>query len=175
MLSYAGIGSRDITKKEENQIIHLAAILSKKYIVYSGNATGSDIAFQRGSDGKCVIFLPWYNFNKNEYDPENSLAHYSVGNSIEGVESVKEFHPAGGRLSPTIIPLMARNYHQIFGYEEYPKVSFVVCCADPMKNGVKGGTGQAIRIANAKNIPWVNIREAGWDIKLKAIIKTLTP
>ena len=57
---------------------------------------------------------------------------------------------------------MARNYFQVHGDPpHYPMVDFVVCCADrdlkdPKK--VKGGTGQAVRMATKRGIPVFNIR-----------------
>ena len=38
MISYAGIGSRQITDKERKTIIKIANRLSKKFVLYSGNA-----------------------------------------------------------------------------------------------------------------------------------------
>ena len=56
MKYYAGIGTREITDKETTLILNLAKLMAKKdWVVYSGNADGSDITFQKGSDGKCVL------------------------------------------------------------------------------------------------------------------------
>ncbi len=63
--------------------------------------------------------------------------------------------------------MMARNWHQIVGYDSYPPVSFVVCCANESNGEVIGGTGQACRIAKDFNIPIFNIRN-GWDNQKEA-------
>ena len=46
-MTYAGIGSRSITEKETETILKVADSLSKKFILFSGNSEGSDIAFER--------------------------------------------------------------------------------------------------------------------------------
>lgn len=163
MISYAGIGSRDISSDEECLIMKIANKLSSLgIIVYSGNAEGSDIAFQSGSNGNCVIMLPWLNFNKNEYDVKKSLAYFDLGDTKEGNFNAEKHHPNFKNLSQGAKRMMSRNYHQVIGYDIYPKVSFIVCCADEDEYGVKGGTGQACRIAKYNKIPIFNIRN-GWD------------
>jgi hypothetical protein len=183
MISYGGIGSRQITAEEEQLIQKIAGKLSDAgMILYSGNAEGSDIAFQRGSKGKCVLLLPWKKFNRDKYDLENSLAYIDVGKTKEGIESVAKYHPAPKALSFGGQCMMARNYHQIMGIESYsvaknspinntqidkiiyPVVSFVVCCSNRDENGkIVGGTGQACRIAADLGIPVFNIRDSGWE------------
>lgn len=163
MIGYAGIGSRKITPEEERLITMIANKLSHLDIIaYSGNAEGSDIAFQRGSDGKCVLLLPWKKFNHKMYDVGNSLANFDVGNTVEGQNSISTYHPYAANLSYGGRLMMSRNWHQIVGYDIYPKVSFVVCCANEVDGAVQGGTGQACRIAKDMNIPIFNIRN-GWD------------
>jgi hypothetical protein len=175
MISYAGIGSRTITDREKAIIRKVASELSKKDLVlYSGNASGSDINFQIGSNKKCVVFLPWEGFNTKEYDVSNSIKSYVVGHSGLGMQSVKQFHPNPTSLSNGGKALMARNYHQVAGYDTFPQVSFVICCAnykivDNMMQ-VEGGTGQAVRIANYKNIPVINIRSENWLEQIKKLI-----
>jgi hypothetical protein len=169
---YAGIGTREITPDEHETIIDLAGVMaSKDFIVYSGNAPGSDITFQEGSNGQCVIFLPWNGFNQEMYNYRNSLAHYVVGDSKDGLESTRKYHPNYYILSRGAKALMNRNHHQVFGYDIYPKVDFIVCCADPARNNhVKGGTGQAVRIALDNNIPVINLRKDGWRQDLSNLI-----
>lgn len=160
MISYAGIGSRTITKQETLDIYDIADFLRKRYVLYSGNADGADIAFQRGSCGGCVLWLPWKNFNKDKYwEPALNRIAYQTDLAKE---SVDKYHPAPYNLSDGARKMMARNYHQIMGLKNlYPVVSFVICCADYDENDVKGGTGQAVRIAKKREIPVYNLRELG--------------
>jgi hypothetical protein len=176
MIAYAGIGSRKITPEEENLIHKIAEkMASLGIIAYSGNAEGSDIAFQTGSNGNCVLLLPWKKFNNNAYDVTKALANYDVGKSPEGLATIAKYHPAPQNLSYGGKLMMGRNWHQIVGYDIFPKVSFVICCANENESGIIGGTGQACRIATDLGIPVFNIRK-DWDSqkdKLKELVKEL--
>lgn len=172
MIPYAGIGSRRITPKEDVIIKKIAEKLSSKFILYSGNAEGSDIAFQSGSNGNCVIMLPWKSFNENMYTG-GYIEKCIVGDTVEGRASIDKYHPRPSVLSRGAKALMGRNYHQIHGYGDHKMVKLVVCCADPDGNGVKGGTGQAVRMAQDLGIPVVNIRVENWSEKLKEICMKL--
>lgn len=175
MKSYAGIGSRDISEKEKLRIESISKLFSSKgYILYSGNADGTDLVFQKNCKGKCVIMLPWRSFNIEKYDYTKKAKDYLIikemeyKKSIKAFRSVDEFHPNPKALKTPGKLLMARNYYQIHGFGEYPRVELVICCADPsQKNIVKGGTGQAVRIAMSLNIPIINLREDGWYDKIR--------
>ena len=171
MKSYAGIGSRNITDAERENIILVAKVMAKAgWLLYSGNADGADIAFQEGSDGKCVIMLPWLKFNQDKYDYTFSRDHFEVGETKDGEKSVEKFHPNPSALKRGGKSLMCRNYHQIYGYKHYPKVSVVICCANEKNGKVQGGTGQAVRIAQDSNIKIINIRASGWKDELRKLI-----
>jgi len=93
MLTYAGIGSRNISSHEQKEILGIAHKLSKKFVCYSGNANGADITFQTGSDNRCVIFMPWEQFNVANYNIEASLESYIVEDE-KSLASVDQYHPA---------------------------------------------------------------------------------
>jgi hypothetical protein len=169
--TYAGIGSRDISLGEHIDIANISKLLAKmNFLLFSGNAPGSDIAFQRGSGGKCVVYVPWDGFEINTFNYKTeSRKHFVMGRSEQGLASILKYHPNPAALSTGGKALMARNYHQIHGVPpEFPRASFVVCCATPKGNGVEGGTNQAVSIANDLKIPVVNIRKDGWRVDLKA-------
>jgi hypothetical protein len=159
--AYAGIGSREVSVREASEINQLADELSQQdWFVYSGHAKGSDYAFEYGAArDKSVIWLPWEGFNGFV---ESDHA-YVVGDNEEAQASVDTYHPSPRSLNKESRAFMARNYYQIMGDgKDWPMVSFVVCCSDPSGDGgVKGGTGQAVRIAMDKNIPVFNLRELG--------------
>lgn len=173
MICYAGIGSREITSEEAHKILVISSKLSKKFVVYSGNADGSDVLFQQGSNGNCVIYLPWDGFNLEEYDYRKSVAYYDVGDTNIGNEYARKFHPAYSNLKSGGKRLMCRNTHQILGYKEYPRVSFVVYCANESSDGtIFGGTAQAVKIARSIGIPTFNIRRNETN-KLSSYLKGL--
>lgn len=175
MIAYAGIGSRKITPEETQLIEKIAGKLADAgIIVYSGNADGSDIAFQRGSRGKCVLLLPWKKFNNQMYDVTNALDCFDVGKTPEGKASIAKYHPAPQSLSFGGQCMMARNWHQIIGFGKYPPVSFVVCCALRDEDGkIVGGTGQACRIAEERGLPIFNIRDPEWQTPFVAYLNTI--
>jgi len=131
-------------------------------IVYSGNANGADISFQIGSEGKCVVMMSYKNFNIKSYNPRddgNALDVYDVGNTKLGNKLTDEFHPCPEALNWKSRPFINRNAHQVLGYDRYPLVSFVICCANVDNNGnVIGGTGHACSIAKSMLIPIYNLR-----------------
>jgi hypothetical protein len=174
--TYTGIGSRDISKEEEQRIDYVVKKLyNLDYICFSGNAPGSDITFQRCSNNKCVVFLPWKNFNKEMYDPEQALDHFVVGNEKVGLEAAEKFHPNFKNLSCGGRALHARNYFQIFGYDVYPKSEFVICCAsEDSTRKVLGGTGQAIRIAKHNHLEIINLRNDIWKFQFETLINKIT-
>jgi len=171
MITYAGIGSRKITFQEKRNIITLAKHLSKlNFVLYSGHADGADQAFEKGADrDKAVIWLPWDGFNGHVF-----AKHYTVGDDPKGIKSINKFHPAPHRLHKRSKQLMARNHFQIHGNPpEWPQVSFVICCADHDSKGVRGGTGQAVRMAKSLNIPVFNMRTDDWKDELFSMIRTI--
>ena len=176
MISYAGIGSRQITDSERETIIKIANRLSEKYVLYSGNCTGADINFQKGSNKNCVLFLPWKGFNTDIYSINDCLDWYDAGKSLEGLKSIKPpYHKNPEALSYGGRYMMARNYHQVMGSgAKYPPVSFVICCASRKDDGsIKGGTAFACNLAESLNIPVINIRDAFYEELLEQTLKDI--
>jgi len=177
IIAYAGVGSRAIDDNEVNSIKKISTFLRRKgLILYSGNASGSDITFQRASRNKCVIMLPYDSFNKKEYEAwNNSLATFACGNTTLGNSLTEKFHPNPSALTWKSKPMMNRNAHQIHGKHPYPKVKFVVCCANEDKQGnVLGGTGHACRIAKSLDIPVINIRsQKNYMKQIKEIVEKI--
>jgi hypothetical protein len=171
--TYTGIGSRQISPEEKRTIHRIAKQLADlDFLCFSGNAEGSDIAFQEGSGHKCVIMLPWPKFNDHVYDVDQAFDSFVLGESEEGIESAYKFHPNKDALKKdTFLRLHARNYHQVMGWEVYPRSEFVICCAPfDSNNDESGGTGQACRIARSIHLPIINIRKKGWEKEYEQLI-----
>lgn len=172
-ICYAGIGSRSITKKEEEIIQILAQQMNRyNFYLYSGHAEGSDQVFENATPSDhSVIFLPWDRFNY----PFHAKYVYIKGDDPIGIDSVYRYHPAPDKLKRGGLACMSRNYFQIHGDESlgWPRVKFVISCTDE-KNGVySGGTAQAIRIAKSLDIPVFNIRSKKWESELNQFISAL--
>ena len=146
MFYYAGIGSRETPDVVLSVFRDIAKELSADYILRSGGADGADTIFEKGVDevhGKKEIYLPWKGFNHST----SSL----IVSEPEAFQIAEKYHPYWNKLKDGAKKLQARNSHQVLGADLKTPSSFVVCWTE---NGSgKGGTGQAIRIANAYHVP----------------------
>lgn len=159
---YAGIGARktpkDICRKMSTAGKAMAGL---GFILRSGGAAGADISFERGAlepygwqagsdehDVSAVaeIYLPYKGFN----------GHRSplYGTCREARLIAKEYHPRWDILSCRGRDFHGRNVYQILGKDLRTPVSFVLCWTP--RGAVTGGTGQALRIADAYGIPVLN-------------------
>ena len=170
---YAGIGSRrtpnDILLIMEKFAEHMG---KRNHVLRSGGADGADLAFEVGAkraESPMEIYLPWKGFNGNL-----SPLFYP---SPAALDVAAQYHPAWQRLSEAAKKLMARNSHQILGLDLKTPCDFVVCWTPDGYNQHSqrmpdtGGTGQAIDIAIAHNIPVYNIKNA---IDLDTLRKTFS-
>lgn len=154
MLYYAGIGSRETPE----QYLKMMKLIGKKlakmgYTLRSGGADGADLAFEEGCDaahGKKEIMLPWHGFNESK----SKIHHYPKG----AFDLAYDFHPYLKNCKESIVKLMARNTCQVLGLDLKTPSSFVICyCEKDSKGNYKGGTGQALRVAEHFNIPIYNM------------------
>lgn len=147
MQYYAGIGSRETPEGVLDLFIKVAEYLAKKkFILRSGGAKGADLAFEKGCNnvnGISEIYLPWNGF-------EGSKSKLIV-KGCKAFEIAEQYHPYWNNLSQGARKLQARNTHQVLGWKLNEPSDFIICWT---KNGSgSGGTGQALRIAKAYNIP----------------------
>ena len=139
------------------------ALASLGLTLRSGGAYGADTAFEKGcnaANGPKEIYIPWNGFNDRHINEggvmplHTPVTEHSCGypvNYDEAEKLAKDHHPAWNKLSPGIKPLLIRNSYQIMGRDMQSPCLFVLCWT-PNGSG-QGGTGQAIRIARAHNIP----------------------
>jgi hypothetical protein len=151
LIYYTGIGSRNTDSSTLRIMEKLGFHLAKKgFILRSGGADGADMAFERGCDrggGHKEIYLPWKGFNNN-----NSNL-YTI--CPKAIEIAWEYHPNYYKLSEGAQKLMARNSYQLLGSNLKTKSEFVICYTTDGKDS--GGTGQSIRISEAKKIKVFNL------------------
>ena len=137
---YAGIGNRSISYEVSSWLEKLATYLSHLgYNLRSGNAKGTDTAFQNGSNGKYVAFVA------RDATPD-------------AIELASKFHPAWYMCNDYAKQLHGRNSMIILGKELNDPVKFVVCYAIDEESG---GTALGIKIARANNIPVFNMFKEG--------------
>jgi hypothetical protein len=146
--AYAGIGSRRAKDKITNAMEAAGeALASLGLTLRSGGAHGCDRAFERGCDrvlGPKEIYIPWGGFNNRSVHERGvigkEMRHYHTAERL-----ARRYHPAWLKLTPAMKQLITRNSYQILP-------CLFVLCWTPSGLG-QGGTGQAIRIAKAHDIP----------------------
>lgn len=139
---YAGIGSRETPSSVLETILKIgAAFAHTGYTLRSGGAKGADAAFEKGCD---------LNYGKKEILRSSDA-------TLEAKEVALEFHPNPEAIkrNPYVWGLMGRNIQIISGRNLDQDVQFVICWT---KDGMaSGGTGQALRYAQSKEIRIFNL------------------
>jgi hypothetical protein len=183
---YAGVGSRETPAHIQNIAHHVGAYLaSQGWVLRSGNATGFDDAIAKGVESHIdqsaikpdpltlkEIYLPWSGYNNAPREnPFVSPDKYPF--SKEEVAFTAMHHPAWKKCSPSARLLHTRNTRIMVGLdqlhgEDVMPVSFVICWTE--NGAIKGGTGQAIRIAKALDIPIINLGHAKTPDELEQLV-----
>lgn len=136
---YAGIGSRETPQPVLQEMSNIAMQLALRGIVLrSGAAKGADEAFEAGCD---MIRGPKVIRCATLWQP--------------ALDHAAQFHPNWAACNEHAQGLHARNSLIMIGDDFASPVSFVVCWT--AGGAVKGGTGQALRIAAALQIPVWNL------------------
>lgn len=156
MKYYAGIGSRSTPPQVLERMETLARALAKNgWWLRSGHAPAADQAFERGAGGQAEIFMPWKSFE----DGVPVSGKWYDRPTKEAIALAGKFHPNWVWLTQSVRLLMARNSHQVLGYDLQTPVTFVVCWTPQGSGG--GGTGQALRIARHHDIPIYDLANHG--------------
>lgn len=133
---YAGIGSRKTPEEILLVMKKIAKYLEKQnYVLHSGGAIGADRAFESGTNIKII------------FKPENV--------SSEALNFSKKYHPNWNACSEYAKKLHARNAYIVLGSLLNDPVDFIICWTE--KGQIKGGTGQALRIAKDYKIKVYNL------------------
>ena len=169
---YAGIGSRKTPQDVLNVMEQLGSVFARKgFILRSGAAEGADAAFEKGcnlAQGKKEIYIPWAKFNNSE----SELYYENLPELAQ--EIAFEYHPNLYKCTYGVIKMMTRNSCQVLGKDCKTPSNFIVCyCTVDNKGNFEGGTGQALRVAKAYNIPVFNLFYKEELNKLKNFIKEL--
>ena len=168
---YTGIRSRKTPPIELARIETLGAILQRQgWILRSGGAEGADSAFERGADhaareDKMItskeIYIPWNGFQQRFDQEPGVILASALPKAREAMEIAKRYHPAWNRLSHGTRILQSHNCHQILGRNLDNCSDLIICWTEG--GSIKGGTGQALRIAKALGIPVLNLGETRWQ------------
>ncbi len=153
-LRYAGIGARATPAAVLADMTVMAGWLAPTgWHLSSGGADGADSAFAGGAPvGQRTIWLPWRGYNGHRGPDCRVLSAAEIAACIE---IAAPLHPAWERCSPAVRKLHARNAAVLLGEALDRPVDAVVCWTAGGRT--EGGTGMAIRIAEARGIPVLNL------------------
>jgi len=156
--TWAGIGSRKLANGEAARLAALARHLTDQgWWLHSGNADGADVAFQSGASGRGTAFLPWPGHNPANLHGMEACTEITP----EALATARRLHPKGRRLDGKALLFMARNVQIVEGLRGARRCDAVVCCADPLPDGVEGGSSLAWSLARELGIPCFNLRTEG--------------
>ena len=173
---YAGIGSRQTPDNVCELMVNIASFNAKKgNKLRTGAADGADSAFIKGhykeTNKNIEIYIPWSSFNDYHTRDENVYA----GACYKSKSIASKYHPRWENLSEHVKLLMGRNTYQILGKNLRTPVDFVLCWTPFNRQGnPTGGTSQAIRIAEAYNIPVINLGYEKVLNEMKELVKELS-
>lgn len=164
---YAGIGSREAPPEFQEHAKSLARKLAdKNFILRSGDAIGSDQAFEAGAGQSSQVYLPdREKLDKNTVTGTGKvfvLDEMPIEARRLAERSVDLYHPNPRALDDYTRKLMARNYFQIYGANGEADTAFVACWTPPMADYDENekrkthGTDQALRMAEAMGIKVFN-------------------
>ncbi len=191
---YAGIGTRRLTKSSSIIMIEYACCMAfYGAVVDSGAADGSDTSFEVGAkiayDAMVKLFpdltpgqysnviavhLPWSGFN-GRWESETS-GYYHDTPSEAARKMAEKHHPSWNTLKDAAKKMMCRTSLQVMGRNMGRPARFVVCetpdgaHSASATSSKSGGTGQAIRVADAQGVPIYNLKHKAHYEKITAWI-----
>lgn len=162
---YAGIGSRDTPSNITDAMIRCGGYLyTENWVLRSGSAYGADAAFEYGHDlfasksnppqNRKEIYLPWSRYNNSI----SFLTPYNHPWTDDEISFAADHHPAWWNCSSRARNLHIRNGRILRGLPGNENVKFIVCWTEAAM--IKGGAGQALRMAQTLNIPVFNFGTA---------------
>lgn len=118
----------------------------------SGHAPGIDYAAELGAKDRCIVYLPWTGFNR-----ESPVLGTASSQPLrdEVLKIVYKHEPYAKDLSDGVKLIKSRNVYQVLGVDLQSPSDVVVCWTE--EGEVVGGTGLAIKIAERKGIPVINV------------------
>ena len=168
---YTGIGARATPADALALLWTLAgALAGAGWTARSGGADGADSAVMAGAralGGEVETYLPWPGFR--------GLTGATLDRpSAAALDLAARHHPAWPACGEKVRALHARNAHEVLGARLDSPSRFVVCwTADGSLDGAarsSGGTGQALRIAAAFDVPVFNLCRPDHRHRVEALL-----
>ena len=155
-LPYTGIGSRDTPE----QILKKMRACSKRlkelgFTLRSGGAKGADSAFEQWGGVGAEIYLPFDVFEGKHDNGYHFINAQFLPTYNEAVRMASEFHPNWPACTERAKQMHTRNVYQVLGQSLDKPSLFLLCWTNGGK--VVGGSGQALRVAKAYDVPIFNL------------------
>ena len=141
----------------------------REWWVRSGHAEGADYAFEKGALEHCIVYLPWVGFNR-EKPVLGTAASPPLRDEV--LKIVYKHEPYAKDLSDGVKLIKSRNVYQVLGVDLKTPSDVVVCWTE--EGEVIGGTGLAIKIAQANKIPVVNVGNPKTSKNFNNIMQAIT-
>lgn len=174
----ACIGARDTPRHLLPIMEEIGYQLAKRgRMIRSGRAEGADYEFQKGVERYCresgisaserqEIYLPYSGFRGEQPSQERGILDFSQSENKDKAIEIAIKHYIEPQKTEAweewMKNLMGRNTFQILGKELIDPCLSVICYTkDGSIDGSRkssGGTGQALRLASAYNIPVFNLK-----------------
>ena len=155
-LAYTGIGSRDTPEP----ILKKMRACSKRlkelgFTLRSGGASGADEVFECKAGQSAEIYLPFDGFERKRDNGYQFINAQFLPSYSQAMKMASDYHPNWDACSGGAKKMHTRNVFQILGQGLDKPSLFVVCWTKDGK--ASGGTGQALRIAKAYDVPVFNL------------------
>ena len=152
------MGARKTPDNILSEMRSIAKVMSQDlYVVRSGGAEGADTAFEVGAGANTEIYLPWDNFNHHTSQDGVHLDSQVLFNYKKAQYIASLHHPAWNKLQDSHKKLHTRNVYEVLGFNLNDPSMCLICWAEPVGSGVKGGTATAVSIAKEYGVPVYNL------------------
>ena len=161
---YTGVGSRNTP----NDVLTLMGHIARKMSAFNfgqrtGDADGADKAF-RDAAYEANVFTPnWLDPMNTDWEPPIPEVYRAADCTPQAMAIAAQFHPAWHKCSDYVRKLHGRNAFQILGLSLNDPSKYCICwtpdgcISHATRKYQTGGTGTAISIADAYNVPVVNL------------------
>lgn len=157
------IGSRDLSRPQLQRCWLIGELLARRgYQIRSGNAVGADQSYASGANSidpsLVTACLPWLSYESRAIHGDNYVAvlpELAHSERTRLYDEAARLHPAWDRCGRGARALHARNGLIVDGC--------ALVLAWPRSARVWGGTGQGMRVAQARGVPMINLAQAWAD------------